>query len=66
VLGDGGGRAGWDLVALQRMGRPSDPKTTLRYIEEFGPSRGETRRAREELEERQRRENRMVPLRSER
>lgn len=59
-------RAGWDLLALQRMGRHSDPKTTLGYIEEFGPSRGETQRAREELEERQRREDRVVPLRRER
>ena len=59
-------RAGWDLLSLQRMGRHSDPKTTLGYIEEFGPSRGETQRAREELEERQRREDRVVPLRRER
>ena len=59
-------RAGWDPLALQRMGRHSDPKTTLGYIEEFGPSRGETQRAREELDERQRREDRVVPLRRER
>jgi integrase len=59
-------RAGWDLLALQRMGRHRDPKTTLGYIEEFGPSRGETQRAREELEERQRREDRVVPFRRER
>jgi len=59
-------RAGWDLLELQRMGRHSDPKTTLGYSEEFGPSRGETQRAREELEERQRREDRVVPLRRER
>ncbi len=59
-------RAGWDLLALQRMGRHSDPKTTLGYIEEFGTSRGETQRAREELEERQRREDRVVPFRRER
>ena len=59
-------RAGWDLLALQRMGRHSDPKTTLGYIEEFGPSRAETQRAREELEERQRQEDRVLPLRGER
>jgi hypothetical protein len=59
-------RAGWDLLSLQRIGRHSDPKTTLGYIEEFGPSRGETQRAREELEEQQRREDRVVPLRRER